>query len=228
MTVQTEKPGLWTKIVAGAATRRTRFHDQHGKAIPLGRLLRNGPRALFSTVVRILTGYLPRMPWLSYDGQKQLAAHLNPASSVLEFGSGMSTRWLAQRAGAVLSFENAPSWHERVRAQLRDSPNVRYVLAPTPADYLAVPEGELFDLVLVDGRWRDQCVEIGLRHLKPGGVLYLDNSDKGADGHCGDVPLAGRMIRSAASKHDWELREITDFAPAQFFVQTALLLKRID
>lgn len=224
MTSKIERPALWIKIVAGAPTRRSRFHDQQGKVIPLGRLLRNAPHALFSTVVRVLTGYVPAMPWLSYDGQRDIAAHLTPVSSVLEFGSGMSTRWLAQRAGAILSFEDAAPWYRRVRAQLPDSPNVRYVLATTQAEYLAVPEGELFDLVLVDGRWRDQCVEVGLRHLMPGGVLYLDNSDKGSDDHCGDVPLAVSLIHRVAAQNGWELREFTDFAPGLFFAQSALML----
>lgn len=226
MTSQSGPFSLWTKIIAGAPTRRTRFHDQHGKAIPLGRLLRNGPHALYSTVVRLLTGYLPQKPWLSYDGQKQLAAHLTPVSSVLEFGSGMSTRWMVKRAKSILSFEDTADWYERVRSQLPDSSNVRYVLAPTATEYLAVPDGELFDLVLVDGRWRDQCVEIGLRHLKPGGILYLDNSDKFADDHCGDVPRAVRLINQTAARNGWQVREFTDFAPSLFFAQSALMLVR--
>lgn len=215
---------LWTKIFAGAPSRRSRFHDQDGKLIPLGRLLRNGPVALFSTILRVLTSHLPPKPWLSYDGQQQLAAHLTPTSSVLEFGSGMSTRWLLERSGSVLSFEDTAGWYERVRAQLPPRAKIRYILAQTPGDYTAVPGGELFDLVLVDGRWRDQCVAVGLQHLKPGGVLYLDNSDKYADDHCGDVPRAVRLMQNAALSNGWELREFTDFAPALFFAQSALML----
>lgn len=45
-----------------------------------------------------------------------------------------------------------------------------------PNRNLADVEG-LFNLVLIDGPWRDRCVDIGLRHLQVGGYLYLDNVD---------------------------------------------------
>jgi predicted O-methyltransferase YrrM len=39
-----------------------------------------------------------------------------------------------------------------------------------------------FDIVVIDGLWRDQCTEKALQHLKPGGYLIIDNyKQKSAD-----------------------------------------------
>lgn len=224
--LEPRKTSFWTRVIAGAPTRPTRFHDQDGKAVPFGRILRNGPHALYTAIVRVLTGSLPKMPWLAYDAHPILAAHLTPQSSVLEFGSGMSTKWLAERCGKVMSFEDVPDWYERVRSELPAGDKFRFILGLNPADYTAVPEGEEFDLILVDGRWRDTCVEVGLKHLRSGGILYLDNTDKLPDDHVGDMPRAVAMMKDAAKTNGWQLTEITDFAPGLFFVQSALLLKR--
>ncbi|MDB5255741.1 MAG: FkbM family methyltransferase, partial [Chitinophagaceae bacterium] len=35
-----------------------------------------------------------------------------------------------------------------------------------------------YDVVIVDGRDRNQCLEQGIQSLKPGGVVILDNSER--------------------------------------------------
>ena len=47
------------KIYAGSDTRKTRLHDELGEAVSLGRLLRNGPRALLTGAARVLLGRRP-------------------------------------------------------------------------------------------------------------------------------------------------------------------------
>ncbi len=217
---------LFTKLIAGAPNRRTRFHDATGTRVSLSRLMRNGSRGLGGAILRVLLGYRPQVPWISYDAQALLARHLTPASRVLEFGSGMSTLWFAGRAGAIVSVEHHPEWYAKVKGMLPQGPAIDYRLASDPAAYCAVADEAGFDLVLVDGRFRDQCVAVGLKVLRPGGILYLDNSDHALDDYDGDVPRAVALIEAAARQNDWRLQRFTDFAPTMFFAQAGLLLQR--
>jgi hypothetical protein len=46
-------------------------------------------------------------------------------------------------------------------------------------DYVTrIDDYGLFDLVVVDGRARNDCIKYGAGHVKPGGMLVLDNSDR--------------------------------------------------
>ena len=226
MISQTPMRRLFTKLIAGAPNRRTRFHDATGTRVSLSRLVRNGSRGLGGAILRVLLGYRPQVPWISYDAQALLGRHLTPASRVLEFGSGMSTLWFADRAGAVVSVEHHAEWYAKVKAMLPQDAAIDYRLATDPAAYCAVADEPGFDLVLVDGRFRDQCVATGLKVLRPGGILYLDNSDHALDDYDGDVPRAVELIEDAARKTGWQLQRFTDFAPTMFFAQAGLLLQR--
>ena len=226
MISQTPMRRLFTKLIAGAPNRRTRFHDATGTRVPLSRLVRNGSRGLGGAILRVLLGYRPRRPWISYDAQALMARHLTPASRVLEFGSGMSTLWFAGQAGAIVSVEHHPEWYAKVKGMLPQGRAIDYRLASDPATYCDVADEAGFDLVLVDGRFRDQCVAAGLKVLQPGGILYLDNSDHALDDNDGDVPRAVALMEDAARQNGWRLQRFTDFAPTMFFAQAGLLLQR--
>lgn len=220
------KPSLAIKLLAGAPSRRTRLHDETGQLAPLGRVLRNAPKGLASTLLRLALGRLPVRPWISYDAQDLIEGHLNSGSRVLEFGSGMSTLWFAARAKQLVSIEDSPEWYQRIRNVLPHRDSITYRLAENEAAYSAAPDGESFDLILVDGRWRDRCVQIALDRLSPRGILYLDNADKSSNDDSGDVPRAVALMEEAALRNGWRLQRFTDFAPALFFAQAGLLLQR--
>jgi hypothetical protein len=219
--------GVWSKVAAGAPGKKSRFHDFFGQRVSLGRAVRNGPRALVTAVARVALGVRPERPWISYDGQALLDRHLTRESTVLEYGSGMSTIWLARRVGHLVSVECFAEWHRIVTERLpRDGATIDYRLATDRESYLDAPEGMEFDLILVDGKYRDECVERALDRLKPNGILYLDNSDHGKSEDSGDIPRAVALVEGAAKERGWLLDEILDFAPTNFFVQTALILQR--
>lgn len=206
---------LATRLIAGAPERKTRLHAQTGEMVSLSRLVRNGPRALATGIGRLLFDWHPRRPWISYGAQQIIERHLAPHSRVLEFGSGASTRWYAERAGRVVSIEHNSEWFAQVRATLPGNVSLRH--AQTREDYLLFPE-EPYDLVMIDGRWRNRCVAAALPFVAPGGILYLDNSDRPqyADGV--------RLIEAYAQEHGGEVRRFVDFAPSQLFVQEGAML----
>lgn len=222
---------MLNKLIAGSDTRKTRLHDERGRMISIGRLIRNGPRALGTGFMRLAFGRRGGRPWISYDAQARIARHLDANSRVLEFGSGTSTIWYARRAGEVLAIEDYKPWYDRVKASLErhSASNVRYRFASNVEDYTNLDHaerGDGFDLIIVDGTARDLCVHRSLDLLRPGGIIYLDNSDRTANTLNGDMPAARKALEDYAVRVGGGIESYTDFAPTQLFVQEGLLVQR--
>jgi predicted O-methyltransferase YrrM len=127
----------------------------------------------------------PTLPWLTASVVNILDAWLLPCDVGLEFGSGRSTHWFAQRIGQLISVEHNPSWYDRVKSDLDSSGlEVDYRLHEDGSSELpdstyvnvarSMPINSL-DFCLVDGVTRDHCALAALDKLKTGGVLIIDN-----------------------------------------------------
>lgn len=211
---------LIDRIVRAGPDRPTRLHDAKGNFVGWRRALLHGPRALASGIGRVLLGRWPERPWYSYAAADRIAAHLRADSRVLEFGSGRSTIWLARHAGQVLSVEHNPEWHALVSAllQQRGLTHVTYLLRTNQEQYLAVldePSAQ-FDLIIVDGAHRIACTMAALPHLRPGGLLYIDNTD-------GQLAEAERAVAEFGERHGGTLTYYTDFAPTQMYASQGLM-----
>lgn len=129
----------------------------------------------------------PEAPWLTANMIGFLDGWLRPTDIGLEFGSGRSTAWFANRVGRLTSVEHNAEWYENVRAMLGTrglSGRVDYRLCRdgvrdmADTSYVAVAEEfgpNSLDFVLVDGRCRDHCASACMGKLKPGGILIIDN-----------------------------------------------------
>lgn len=179
--------------------------------------------------MRIALDYRPELPWISYEAIHLLDDFLSPTSRVLEFGSGMSTIWYAKSKAQVYSVEDYRPWHDKISLilQARGLNNVHYQFADNPGEYQSFmnDDTEGFDLIMVDGNYRSACIAGSVKLLKPGGILYLDNSDKHSTSQGGDTRLDEEYALSFAQKKGATITYITDFAPTQFFVNQALLIK---
>ncbi|HYE03560.1 MAG TPA: class I SAM-dependent methyltransferase [Phycisphaerales bacterium] len=126
-------------------------------------------------------------PWLTPAANSMLATLLKPTDAGIEWGSGRSTCWLAQRLATLTSVEHDPAWHGRVREMIaaRGLTNVDYRLVterdpegPERSPYVRVcaemPDRSL-GFALVDGVIREFCALAVLPKLAPGGVLVVDN-----------------------------------------------------
>lgn len=120
-------------------------------------------------------------PWWPYPATRRLGALIRDSWGVLEFGSGASTPWLARRARHVVSLESNPDWYSRVQSRLRavGCSNVDLRLREGQADYVTADmhSRSAFDLVIVDGAWRNLCAQTAVHLVRRGGYIYFDNSD---------------------------------------------------
>lgn len=136
----------------------------------------------------------PDKPWLCPSSVRFCDQNLTRSMIGLEFGSGRSTAWFAEKLGRMVSVEHHPVWYKRVKARLvsRDLTNVDYRLVlldhpettPERPEYATVPgyvavadefPDESLDLVVVDGHYRTNCIRRCLGKLRPGGLLLVDD-----------------------------------------------------
>lgn len=102
-------------------------------------------------------------------------------SRVLEFGSGWSTLWFAQKCGWLCSVETSPLWWRTITDALRERHTqldwvVELVVQP---DEIKVRDSSV-DFVLIDcvGHLRTASTKVGWSKLVPGGWLLLDDAQR--------------------------------------------------
>lgn len=120
------------------------------------------------------------IPWIPYAAVGFLAERLHERMSVLEFGAGYSTLFFATRVARVVSLEHQHRWIKRVRARATSNVTVVPTDASSVQAYLSplADRTDRFDLVLVDGRHRNEAIAAVLPLLSDGGVVVLDDSQR--------------------------------------------------
>ena len=137
--------------------------------------------------------------WLPYKAIN-LLEHMDQNTKVFEWGSGASTIWFARRFESIVSIEHDPSWHHSVRQIVknytfrnikltRDLPQKSH--SPTVSsgrrgyknlDFLeyvhVIGDHDKFDLIVIDGRARVECLWEALNHLNVSGTILLDNAQR--------------------------------------------------
>lgn len=101
--------------------------------------------------------------------------------NIFEYGSGFSTLYLSDKVHSITSIEFDRDWFEKMRDNLNTKDNCEVVYRPEPENYnVAIKEYEenFFDVIIVDGRDRKECVKHIIPYLSDGGVIILDDSWK--------------------------------------------------
>ncbi|MFC1596909.1 class I SAM-dependent methyltransferase [Planctomycetota bacterium] len=118
------------------------------------------------------------IPWWCYPAIEFLGGRLDQQMSVFEYGSGYSTIWTARRTGNVVSCETDEDWHDRIKPRLPS--NVEYLLVPKQKDPYCDAlrtRQERFDLIIIDGCYRNEIAEWCADYLREQGVILYDDSN---------------------------------------------------
>lgn len=123
------------------------------------------------------------LPWWNVAATRDVAGflHARPKARVFEYGAGASTVWLARHAASVVSVEHHGEWHRRLTREVARFSNIRLDHRELTGDaYIgAIDEaGGAFDLIVVDGRRRTECLARAIPHLSPGGIILFDDSGR--------------------------------------------------
>lgn len=119
------------------------------------------------------------IPWMNYSFIDFLEPRLNSFMKVFEYGCGYSTLYLAEKVKSVVSIEHDKAWYDEMSERLNNKNNSKIFYYPSPQQYqVAIKEHaeELYDLIVVDGRDREECVKHIIPYLTEGGVVILDDS----------------------------------------------------
>ena len=125
-------------------------------------------------------------PAYSDEAIEVLEDVLQPQFNVLEFGSGASTIWLAQKVWWVYTIEHNRVWLGKIDKAIRDLElqNVSTFLVEQqlmvyrellPAFQRAKFQ---FDVILIDGIERGTCIKHCFDVVKPGGYVLLDDAHR--------------------------------------------------
>lgn len=89
---------------------------------------------------------------------------------VFEYGAGYSTIWWRLNVENLESVDNLVLWADAmlVRCEVEKDKYISTLKS-------VVDELGLQDCIIVDGEWREECVEFCRPFLKPGGYLIFDN-----------------------------------------------------
>lgn len=119
------------------------------------------------------------LPWFSYPMIYFLEKRVQPAFSVFEFGAGNSTLWWAKRVLRVVTCEHDPAWFHTVKKSAPSNTTVLFI-ENSQEDYIKTVKNvsEKFDIIVIDGNQRVQCIKESLPSLKPDGIIILDDSDR--------------------------------------------------
>ena len=146
-----------------------------------------------------------QIPFIPFRAQEWLNHFLKSDMCVFEYGSGGSTLFIAKRVKSMVSIEHDQKWYQYIDAALkkRAIKNCEYLLIEPENGDLMLKDSNLissqlifkpfkkyitqieeypdnsFDLVSVDGKARNLCVKYAIRKVRKGGILLLDDSNRG-------------------------------------------------
>lgn len=162
------------------------------------------------------------IPWMVYDSIDFLRSLVSPGCRVFEYGSGGSTVFLAALGAVGVSVEHDVTWAEAVSHELTVrslKPRWDIMTVPATPRASAADEGftsmsphyaglafttyvravesypeRHFDVIVIDGRARNACMRHAAPHVRPGGVLLVDNTERKEY-----WPQLGAMVRQGWS-----------------------------
>jgi hypothetical protein len=145
------------------------------------------------------------LPWWVYGAAERVDRFISDRDGkvrVFEYGSGASTIWLGNRAHEVYSVEHHGGFAGLMAGKVAGLPNVTLRRIPAeavaPGGVPATPSRRFghqgldftayvhaidavdgdFDVIVVDGRAREECLRVAADRLAPEGVLVFDNSNR--------------------------------------------------
>ncbi|KJJ38425.1 hypothetical protein MB09_09065 [Aequorivita vladivostokensis] len=120
------------------------------------------------------------LPWVTYSFIDFIENRLNKNMIIFEYGSGNSTIYYSSKVKKVYTVEHDIDWFNKVSQTLPKNVMIENVELEYGGEYsLTSQKKDLkFDVIIVDGRDRVNCIINSIESLKDNGVLILDDSER--------------------------------------------------
>ena len=118
------------------------------------------------------------IPWYTYPAIEYLDSLDFSDKLVFEFGCGNSSLFWAKKCLKVTSVENNPEWHEKIASKAPENLNI--ILCEDEKSYVnsIYTQKTKYDVIVIDGVYRDKCAESAINNLADDGIIIFDNSDR--------------------------------------------------
>lgn len=120
----------------------------------------------------------PKNGWISMDGELRRPWYTSGALEMLdvmdlkgkyvwEWGGGNSTIWYRSRGAFVLGVDSDKEWANNVGLEFITEKEAYLKAIHKPNKH--------FDVIAIDGEYRDECLGHALAWIKPNGIIIADN-----------------------------------------------------
>ncbi len=118
------------------------------------------------------------IPWFTYAAIEFLKERIPEDVTVFEYGSGMGTLWWASKVKQVDVVEDDEKWMKMIEPKLSGNVNIMH-RTPDNTYSSAIEESKSkYDVIIVDGKIRNECCKKAIHCLSEKGVLILDDSQR--------------------------------------------------
>ena len=123
---------------------------------------------------------LKPIPWFTYSAVDFLGERLNKKMKILEFGSGNSTLYFSEKVEQVVAVEHDVNWYNKLEKKIPSNVNLVLSKADSSGSYInPITENKIsFDIIVIDGLFRNECCKEGIELLSSSGVIILDDSER--------------------------------------------------
>ena len=116
-------------------------------------------------------------PWFNYSFLDFLTPRLNSEMSIFEYGLGNSTLYFNRISTHCFGVEHDKSWYEKVVGDHFSKEN--YFLCDEEEYVNSIQnKNRKFDIIIVDGKLRNECLLKAISFLSDAGVVILDDSER--------------------------------------------------
>ena len=124
------------------------------------------------------------LPWYTYPCINFLKFRNFEDKIILEFGGGQSTLWWAKKAKHVVTFEGDKKWYEKIKAKIPSNVDLHLVTMESPSacieqinDILRSKPYSVYDVIIIDGLYRYEIIDIARKVMPETGVIICDNAE---------------------------------------------------
>ena len=116
-----------------------------------------------------------KLPWYTYPCIEYLSGVDFSKKTIFEFGSGNSSSFWAKNSKSIISIEDNEAWFKIVNQNTYE--NQKVILHSDKKRYVE-SLNKIYDVIVIDGKYRSDCVSRAIEFIAKDGLIILDNSDR--------------------------------------------------
>lgn len=120
------------------------------------------------------------IPWVTYPFIDFISERLNSDMNIFEFGSGNSALYYSQKVDSITSVKHNQAWYNKISKITPSNVTLIYKVLIENNEYSKCLKDRemIYDIIIVDGVDRNNCIFNSVNFLNNNGVFVLDDSER--------------------------------------------------